>query len=200
MNRKKLIAVTQREVSCNYGELRDSIDRRWYDFFLMSDLSILLIPNNIALAKIILGNSSVTGILLTGGGDISSLGGKDNNREEIEEYLIEFSINKNLPLLGICRGMQKIQDYFGIKLQKIYDHVKSEQKILINNEEIIVNSYHNFGTTKNNTEFEVFANSEEGIIKAIKHKSNNISGIMWHPERIKPFRRQDIEYFKSFYT
>ena len=141
----------------------------------------------------------IDAFLLTGGGDLLDLGGNDKAREEVEEYLIKISQENNTPLLGVCRGMQKIQSYFGIELKKINNHVTLKQKININGITQTVNSYHNFGTTKNTPEFKVWAEANDGIIKAIKHVQHRINGIMWHPERMQPFRKQDIEYFRTFY-
>ena len=37
--------------------------------------------------------------------------GFDKNREKVEEFLIDFSIKNNIPVIGVCRGMQKIMTY-----------------------------------------------------------------------------------------
>ena len=37
---------------------------------------------------------------------------KDYDKEEVEEFLIKFAINNNIPLIAICRGMQKVVSYF----------------------------------------------------------------------------------------
>ncbi len=199
--KNKFIVVTQRKVEINnYNEVRDSIDCRWFDFFEKSDLTPILLPNNLFLAKKILAQVKFDGILLTGGGDIKSCGGTDFAREEVEEFLINLSIKKKIPLLAVCRGMQKTQDYFKRKIGRVLVHGAEKQKILINGELTEVNSYHNFGTKENNKkEFEIFAIAQDGVIKGIKHKKHNITAIMWHPERISPNRKEDIKLFNEVF-
>lgn len=199
MKDKALIATTQRSVECNFGEIRDSLDQRWLHFFSQCQLIPVVIPNNLLLAQNILAHVQVDGILLTGGGDISSVGGRDHDREEVEELLIKLGVTHNIPLLGVCRGMQKIQTYFGARLIKVMHHIQPHQDILIHNLCELVNSYHQFGTTEPHHHFKTWATAYDGVIKAIEHKQHKISGIMWHPERMTPFRKQDIQYFKDFY-
>ena len=197
----KVVAVTQRDIFLSETkEHRDSLDKRWYDFFNQTNLIPLLLPNNLVLAAELLNRYNIAGILLTGGGEISALGGRKTEREKIEEYLIELAIKNKLPLLGICRGMQKIQDYFGIKLHKINGHITDAQEIIIDDEKQIVNSYHNYGTTETSQELRIWAKAKDGVIKAISHENYNISAIMWHPERCEPFRKQDLNFFKTFYA
>lgn len=195
----RLIAVTQRTIIDDSGEIRDGLARDWSRFFEKSGIMPILLPNNISLVKDIFTKLKIDGILLTGGGNIKSCGGNDFEREEVEEYLINYSKSHNLPLFGVCRGMQKIQDYFGIKIHKVEGHIAKEQEITINGERQIVNSFHNFGTKENNDEFAVFAKADDGIIKGIKHKRFPITAIMWHPERFDELRLWDLNLFGEIY-
>lgn len=191
----KYIAVTTREIRDEIYSY-DSLDNKWPSFFEECNLIPVYLPNNLFQAKEIINDNRISGYLLTGGGDIRS-GIKPNIREEIEELLINNSIHKNIPLIGVCRGMQKIQDFFNIPIKKVKGHVSDHQKIIINDKYKIKNSYHNFGTNINSEEFRIWAVSDDGIIKAIIHKDYNISGVMWHPERLKPFHDDDINFFKK---
>jgi putative glutamine amidotransferase len=58
-----------------------------------------------------------------------------------------------------------------------------------------VNSYHNYGIHLDSLgkDLEVLATSDDGSIEAIAHKKHSIIGIMWHPERNKPFCSADKE-------
>jgi len=152
------------------------------------------------LAKKIISKIDVGGILLTGGDDIKSLTGVYSKREELEDFLIKLSIKKKLPLFGVCRGMQKIQDSFAIPLGKVSGHVQAKQKILINGKTCEVNSFHKFGTKKNNDkEFEVFAVAKDGVVKAIRHKKHNICAVMWHPERFAKISPEDVKLFREVF-
>jgi len=197
----KKIAVTQRQIyASKTKETYDSLDRQWYSFFKKCNIYPLFLPNDYELTKMLLDREALDGFLLTGGGNIASLGGLDAEREKIEELLINISIERNIPLLGVCRGMQKIQDFFSIPLKPIKGHVCNKQEIFIDNKKSIVNSYHDYGTNHEGTCFEIWARSKDFIIKGINHNRFNIKGIMWHPERIYPFREEDIKIFKRFYN
>ena len=89
--------------------------------------------------------------------------------------------------------MQFIQKFFGLTLNKISNHVCENQEIIVNGKCEMVNSYHDFGTTETNQELTVWARAHDGIVKAIKHVTLPIFGIMWHPERLTPFVQRDIK-------
>ncbi len=199
MKKTKIIAVTQREVKIDdHSEVRDSLDRGWFGFFEKCRITPILLPNEITLVKKIFDQIKIDGILLTGGGDIKSCGGKDDKREEVEEYLIKRAVAKKIPLIAVCRGMQKIQDSFKIKLGKVAGHVVGKQEIFIEDALKEVNSFHKFGSKKNNdAEFDIFAIAKDEVVKAFKHKKHRITAIMWHPERISPYRQEDIKLFNE---
>lgn len=189
-----LIAVTQRtDIITEYNETRDSLDQRWHEFLLTCDLIPLIIPNNIEIAKKIIHTIEFDGILLTGGND--SL-----ERERIENILLDFGIEKKIPILGVCHGMQCIQTYFGTVLKKIPGHVMEKQKIFISGLEKEVNSYHHYGTTESTDGFNILAKSDDGVIKAIQHQYLPIKGIMWHPERYTNFKESDIYLLKNIFS
>ena len=193
----KNIFITQRE-SITSNEIRDCLDNRWFTFFDKCKILPTLIPNNKSTLNNYISDFQCDGIVLSGGGNIHSLGG-DKRRDDIETLLIEYSINENIPLIGVCRGMQKIQDFFGIPLKKVEGHIQEKQEIYINKEIHEVNSYHEYGTYQNNDNFEIWAIGKDKVIKAIQHKKFLISGIMWHPERISPNRNFDINFFREFF-
>ena len=113
---------------------------------------------------------------------------------------MDWAINSNKPILGVCRGMQFIQDYFGIPLKSINNHVGVRHKLSVNNglrlsaliEPLVdVNSFHNLGSTISNRTLPAVAHSEDGVIMAVEHFEKNIFGIMWHFERENPFKVED---------
>lgn len=192
------IAITQRvEIIEEYNEIRDCLDIRWSNLVLKCGYLPYILPNNLSIVKLILKNVRFQGILLTGGNNLCKYGGNSPERDETEHYLIEYSIKNKLPLLGICRGMQVIQDYFNIKLYKVSNHVSVEHKIKYKDFIYTLNSYHNYGTTQNNKELDVIFSSEDSVVEMIKHKKYKIYGMMHHPERINPFREIDIEFIKN---
>lgn len=188
-----LIAVTQRtQIIAEHHETRDCLDQRWYDFLLACNITPLIIPNNLEVAKKIIYQAKCHGILLTGGND-------STQRSDTERFLLDFSIQKKIPVLGVCHGMQFIQKYFGDALQKISGHVVENQEIWINGIREQVNSYHDFGALNVSSDFTIWAKADDGVIKAIRHKHLSIVGVMWHPERYDIFKNNDIALFKNFF-
>lgn len=196
----KLIALTQRiDFIKDYGEIRDSIDQNWNRILLQSGFNVILIPNNKILAENLIKTVNIEGIILTGGNTLSKYGGDAFERDEVEKFLIKYAIEKDIPLLGVCRGMQMIQDYFGVKLLEIKGHVKVQHTIRIENNIQVVNSYHNFGAYSSTDELQIIAKSEDGVVESIKHEKYKIFAIMWHIERNTPFLDTDILILKKIF-
>jgi len=194
------IAVNQRvEIYPKLNERRDCLDQRWADFLFLAGFNQLSLPNDFKMSKRLINNIEIKGILLTGGGDLADYGGESPERDKVEIMLLEHAINRRIPLIGVCRGMQVIQHYFGVSLQPVSGHVATKQTIEINGNMEKVNSYHNLGTETSIKSLEVWARSSDGVVKALRHRVSPLIGIMWHPERLLPFRDEDIKLFQNFY-
>ena len=80
---------------------------------------------------------------------IDKLGNK-NFTYIYEKKLFKYYYKKNKPILAICRGFQLIADIYGIKLEKINNHVRKFHSLKIDRSKYIkdkslkVNSYHNY--------------------------------------------------------
>lgn len=197
----KLIGVTMRvDVHPDYGERRDALDQQWLVFFKACGLTPIFIPNSVELISNYIESIPFYGFVLTGGNSPVKYGGDAPERDEIDQYLIDWSIKNNKPVLGVCRGMQSIQLAYGHSLVQVNDHVIKQQKIMINDQPNIVNSYHNLATKNCRLPLKTWAISEDGVIKAVKHQNEEVYGIMWHPERNHPFVQQDIELFKEVFS
>lgn len=195
----RLIGVTQNIIHNKHGESLDALDQNWIKFLLKCQLTPLPLPNNLNLVKRFINEFSFEGFLLTGGNDLVAYGGKTQQRDDVETLLIKYAISKNIPLFGVCRGMQIIQHYFGVKLKKVRGHIAKEQSIEINGKMNTVNSFHCFGSFDTTGDLTVWARSKDNLIKAVSHKKYLIQAIMWHPERISPNRKEDVNLFKSFF-
>ena len=122
---------------------------------------------------------------------------------DTDEEIIKYAINNNLPLLGICAGMQALAN-----IHNFDKDIPSDQTIPINNnlhdskdkyvhdinvtseflydilgsKKIRVNSRHKFRVMEKNY-FVVDAISEDGLIEAIHLPFKRlILGVQWHPE------------------
>ena len=195
----KAIAITQRVVvEPRYGERRDCLDQAWTQFLLKCKLTPVPVPNQIIAARELCERASIDGLILTGGNDLSIYGGDAPERDATEEMLVDFAADHGLPVLGVCRGMQVIQHRFGTPLKRVTGHVTSRQFIWIDGKQTEVNSYHEFGATETRPPLETWAVAEDGVVKAIRHASARILGVMWHPERRAPFAPSDVALFSRF--
>jgi gamma-glutamyl-gamma-aminobutyrate hydrolase PuuD len=106
---------------------------------------------------------------------------------------------RGLPMLGVCRGMQVIQQRHGVPLVRVEGHVTRSQIIQINGEPMAVNSYHRFAARESRPPLEVWAVAADGVVKAVNHAARPTTGIMWHPERNTPFSSTDIALFRRVF-
>lgn len=191
----KRVAITQRvEIIEGINERRDALSQEWGELANMCGFIPILIPNNKAALGNILNELLPDAVILTGGNDLAAYGGNASERDVVETSLIEFAVKNNIPLLGVCRGAQMLLHYFGAKLEKVDGHVRTEH-ILTSGKH--VNSYHGFAAKFVPECLEVIEKSEDSVIEEFAHKKyGNIYGIMWHPERYKPLRHEDIEFMR----
>lgn len=129
------------------------------------------------------------GLLLPGGGDIGEkLDGK-------EEKLIQSFVESGRPILGICRGMQALNVYFGGTLYSdVVGHQQPQGDLLHNTQaqglaaELlgacpVVNGNHHQAICVVGKGLRVVQVAEDGVAEAVQHDSLPIFGVQWHPER-----------------
>jgi gamma-glutamyl-gamma-aminobutyrate hydrolase PuuD len=197
----KPVAITQRVsvVSCS-DERRDCLDPAWTKFLACCGLLPVLMPNVIEAALALFERAGIAGLILTGGNDLAVLGGDAPERDAVENTLLDLAERRQLPVLGVCRGMQIIQQRFAIPLHHVEGHVAREQVIRIGDERKIVNSYHHFGAVESRSPLDVWAVAEDGVVEAVRHSSQRLTGIMWHPERCNPFSYADVALFRKVFA
>lgn len=176
------IGITQRlEMHETYRELRESLDSRWIE--LLSSLNYFPISLSSFLSLECVSSLNFDGFILTGGKSIGTEFSARRDRFELD--LLEYAANYKKPVLGVCRGFQMMNHYFGGTLKPILDHAGVLHKVKIfNSSPIEVNSYHNQGIDFiKETEFKILARGEDEGVEAAIHKYLPWIGIMWHPER-----------------
>jgi N5-(cytidine 5'-diphosphoramidyl)-L-glutamine hydrolase len=194
----KTVAVTQRVVvDPPHGTRRDCLDQVWVKFLVGCGLIPIPIPNSVDAALTIC--EKVSGIVLTGGNDLTAYGGDAPERDQTETALLDLAEQRDLPVLGVCRGMQMIQHRFGTRLQRVPGHVTPRQRIAIDGRSVEVNSFHNFGATEVHPPLKIWAMSDDGVVKAVRHPGRRLIGVMWHPERLEPFAADDVVLFSQFF-
>jgi len=142
-------------------------------------------------------------LLLCGGADI----GKDPERDEKEFIWIKQALDASYPILGLCRGMQILNTYFGGSVKDISDAIVEDHKAANFAENIDhsgkpsqfhmveelsgtlmnVNSRHhqhcdviadNFKTT--HISYPMYS-----VIEGLEDVDQKIWAVQWHPERME---------------
>ncbi len=160
----------------------------------------------------------IDGIIFSGGGDINplyldeqpipQLHGITPIRDRQELLLARLAYDRQLPMLGICKGIQVIaaalggtlyQDLAtqkeGVTVKHSQDLARTEASHTINispdtllyniygAEEIAVNSFHHQAVKEAPAGFRVSALSPDGVIEAIESTEwKSVIGVQWHPE------------------
>jgi len=142
----------------------------------------------------------------------------DPARDELENNLIRQALKKEIPILGICRGAQLLNIYFGgtlyQNLRQFYQEVPHYYTILPKNSIIItpdtllsrimngksyqVNALHYQAINKLGRGFQVVARQENGIIQAVENRNHPFMlGVQWHPEYL-PLSAKQQSIFTAF--
>jgi putative glutamine amidotransferase len=131
-------------------------------------------------------------IVLSGGESIGDL----PERDAFENDALTLAKKHQIPVLGICRGMQVMGVSMGAELRPIRGHAGVRHGITgVFNKE--VNSFHNFGFTEAPKDFTVLARSDDGTVEAFLEDGLHWVGVMWHPERESPFDAIEAHHISS---
>lgn len=206
----KRIGISQRvETVGSHAERRDCLDQRWGDFLRELDCLLFPLPNvTPEQADRLLDVLDLDGVILSGGNSLARLapgaGDVSVRRDAFEARLIDAAMTREIPLLGVCRGMQHLNLHFGGKLVAIEGHAGARHRLtaLTKQHQLpdSVNSFHNWTIPGSGLArgFEALASDEQGNIEAFECRTDRLLGIMWHPEREAPFNRLDIELVGTF--
>lgn len=118
----------------------------------------------------------------------------NREREEMELKLCEMFAKSKKPVLGIARGMQMINVFFGGTLcdnmEGNLKHIQingnkmefTHHTVTIHNKNYKVNSVHKSAIENLGEGIIATAYAEDKTIEAIKHPELPILGVQWHPE------------------
>ena len=146
-------------------------------------------------------------LLLPGGGDMhprlygQAIDGSediDEARDEHELALIDDFLRVGRPVLGICRGLQVLNVYFGGTLRQ---HIEGHSQIdghdrlhpvcaeggllrTLYDPRFAVNSAHHQAVDTLGTGLKVLARADDGTVEAVGHRTLPVFAVQWHPERL----------------
>lgn len=170
------------------------------------------------------------GILFTGGIDIHpelygeeklEVCGKTSSiMDSMQLKVMKYILDKEIPALAICRGMQILNIALGGTLHQdlsikithlehrqlnpniVNTHLvdvkeKSILNMITGANSMSVNSIHHQGIKDLGSDLEVMANSEDGLVEAISYR-NQIIAVQWHPEKLVNNDPAQIKIFTYF--
>lgn len=207
----KKVGITQRvEYFQSHGEHRDCLDQKWAALFRKLGCLLAPLPNTGLDPQ----HSSIDclgldAIVLSGGNSLSFMDSEASDaapeRDESERRLISEANSRGIPVLGVCRGMQMLNAYYGGSLSRIDGHVATRHELklvssyfgYVSNQ---VNSFHGWGIQPSDLAAPLrgIAFDDSGNVEAFESSERRVLGIMWHPERESPFRKSDLEIIGNF--
>ena len=209
-DRQPVIGITG-----NYEDLTCKLGQGYYQSVVAAGGVPVIIPPVADTDTIVNTLSRIDGLILSGGGDFNplwtgeepsvKLGGINKERDLPELLITRLAYNRQIPMLGICRGIQTLAIALGGEVdQDISDKgtVKHSQNAdrsepthsvtiepdsilaqLFNDERIAVNSFHHQAVRASGDKFRVVAKAADGIIEAIESTEfKSVLGVQWHPE------------------
>ena len=204
-------------ITANYSDIDATVRDRYYKQIISAGGVPVIIPPIADTAIIADTLNKVDGILLTGGGDYNplwcgeepspKLHNINKERDAAELILTRLAYNKQIPILGICRGIQTLAMALGghvaqdissqatIKHSQDADREEATHSVVIEEGSILfsvyhdrigflpVNSFHHQAVDNPGSLFRATAHSKDGIIEAIESTEyKNVMGVQWHPE------------------
>ncbi len=202
-------------ITGNYGGLECKLAETYYKSVVKAGGVPVIIPPLADTDAIINTLSRIDGLLLSGGGDFNPLYcGEEpspklhsiNRERDLPELLItRLAYNRQIPMLGICRGIQTLAMALGGRVEQdiepkatvkhSQDADRNEPTHTVNiasdtilhsiygTNTIAVNSFHHQVVAETGEKFKATATSADGFIEAIESREfKSIMGVQWHPE------------------
>ena len=221
-------------ITGNYEDLTCKLGRGYYQSVVAAGGVPVVIPPVADKHVIVNTLEHIDALILSGGGDINPLwAGEEpspklhgiNQERDLPELLIaRLAYNRQIPILGICRGIQTLATAFGgkvaqdisdvatIKHSQDADRSEPTHSVIIDeasslfdiykSTKVMVNSFHHQAVAEAGDKFRVIAKSPDGIIEAMESSEfKSILGVQWHPECLEeglPLFQWLVNEAKSF--
>ena len=210
-SRRPVIGITS-----NYADGEERLSRYYYKSVEKAGGVPLVIPPSADTDTIINTLNHIDALLLSGGSDFNPLYcGEEpsarlhsiNSERDLPELLVtRLAYNRQMPILGICRGIQTLAMALGgrveqditlregiIKHSQDADRSEATHTVDIEPQSVLqsiygsntlyVNSFHHQAVAEAGEKFSVTARSADGIVEAMESSEHKpIIGVQWHPE------------------
>lgn len=176
----------------------------------------------------------IDALILSGGHDVfpqnygeeprQKIGDTFPERDQFDFALIEFALKKRIPILGVCRGFQVINVYFGGILYQDLSYISNGEEIvkhfqehhptlrthtaiidkdsrlyeILGEEKLLVNSFHHQCVKEAGEGLRIVAHAMDEMPEAVeKDDYPFLLGVQWHPEMLSKNSEQMASIFKT---
>ena len=205
-------------ITANYDDGKSMLAEGYYKKVVAAGGVPLLIPPMDDTATIINTLDRIDGLILSGGGDYNPLFcGEEpsprlhsiNGERDLPELLItRLAYNRQIPMMGICRGIQTLAMALGGTVRQdigdtegLIKHSQDAHRSvpthsvsvcddsvlhhIYGSRTLYVNSFHHQAVGETGDKFRVVARSCDGVVEAMEStEMKSIIGVQWHPECI----------------
>jgi len=208
-------------ITGNYDEQTCKLGEGYYESVVAAGGIPVIIPPVADKDTLVNTLETIDALILSGGGDINPLFANEepslrlhgiNQKRDLAELMIaRLAYNRQIPILGICRGIQTLAVALGGRvwqdisekttLKHSQEAARSEQTHSVALEEdsllygiygksrLLVNSFHHQAVREPGDKFRVVAKSPDHIIEAMEsNEYKSIIGVQWHPECLEEGR------------
>ena len=214
-SRKPVVGITG-----NYEDLTCKLGRGYYESVVRAGGTPVIIPPVADKAVLLNTLDHIDALILSGGADINplwcgeepvpELHGINQQRDLAELMITRLAYNRQMPMLGICRGIQTLAIALGGKVAQDIGREKGKAAAAIkhsqdadrsepthsvtvcedaviagiyNTNRLFVNSFHHQAVSEPGERFRVVATASDGTVEAMESSEmKSIVGVQWHPE------------------